>query len=334
MKIHVLANPRNPTGLMNRVDPFAVHAYKYIKHLSQHFEMVHYGLEGSQVDCEHVNVPFAENSYVIPFNRAAGEEIQKRKTAGDVIACFFGVDNKLACDMNADCKAVEPSIGYRANGVFAPYRVFTSYANMHYFYGERGMLMSPSWFDEVIGNPFTLSEFKCEYHKDDYYLYFGRVCEEKGVHLAIQATAKMGKKLIIAGPGSLQALGYGVIPEHVEHVGVADAEQRKQLMSKAKALFGLTYYLEPFGNMIIEANLSGTPVITTDWGAFPEIVEEGKTGYRCKNFSDILTAMRNIEDGKISSYECLAHGEQFSDEKIHEKHRVYLNRVIKNQFYE
>jgi hypothetical protein len=41
MKIHVLGNPRNPTGLMNRVDPFAVHAYKYIKHLSQHFKMMH-----------------------------------------------------------------------------------------------------------------------------------------------------------------------------------------------------------------------------------------------------------------------------------------------------
>lgn len=332
MKVHVLANPRNPTGLMSRIDPFAVHAYKYIKYLSQYFEMVHYGLNGSQVDCEHVDVPPINGTDTTAFNRAAGEEIRLRSNPGDIIVCFFGVENKLACDMNPNCKAVEPSIGYRANGVFAPYRAFTSYANMHYFYGEKGMLMSPSWFDAVIGNPFTVSEFEYDANKEDYYLYFGRVCEEKGVHLAIQATEKLGKKLIIAGPGALEAMGYSKIPEHVEVFGVANAEQRKQLMRKAKALFGLTYYVEPFGNMIIEANLSGTPVITTDWGAFPEIVLEGQTGYRVRDFKSLLLAMESID--KIDPAECRKWGLNFSDEEIHHKHQQYLNRVIKNQFYE
>lgn len=334
MNIHVLANPRNPTGLMNRVDPFAVHAHKYIKYLSQHFNMIHYGLKGSQVDCEHINVPAIQDIDTTAFNKAAGEAIKQRAAADDIIVCFYGVDNKLACDMNSNCKIIEPSIGYRASGVFAPYRVFTSYSQMHMFYGERGMLMCPSWFDDVIGNPFTLSEFEYAKNKEDYYLFFGRVCEEKGVNLAIQATEKLGKKLIIVGPGSLQSLGYSSIPSHVEMFGVANSEQRKQLMKKAKGLFGLTHYIEPFGNMIIEANLSGTPVITTDWGAFPEIVVEGVTGYRCKNFSDILNAINNIEQYKINSLNCLLHGQKFSDEAIHKKHINYINRVTQGKFYE
>jgi glycosyltransferase involved in cell wall biosynthesis len=201
------------------------------------------------------------------------------------------------------------------------------------FYGERGMLMSPSWFDEVIPNPFTLSEFEYSSTRDDYYLYFGRVCDEKGVHLAIQATERMRKRLIIAGPGSLQSIGYASVPKHVEMFGYADADQRKQLMKKAKALFGLTYYVEPFGNMIIEANLSGAPVITTDWGAFPEIVIQGKTGYRCRSFNDILNAMENIENHKLSWFDARFIAQQFSDEIVHEKHRLYLNRVIENNFY-
>jgi len=288
MKIHVLVNPRNPTGLANRVDPFAVHGYKYIKHLSPHFEMVHYGIPGAQVDCEHVDIPTTPTE-IQRFNGIAGEEIRKRANPGDLIACFFGVDNKLACDMNPTCKVVEPSIGYRANGIFAPYRVFTSYANMHMFYGERGMLMNPSWFDEVIGNPFTVSEFEYSEEKEDYFLYFGRVCEEKGVHLAIQATEKAGKKLIIAGPGSLKTLG------------------------------------------LIEANLSGTPIITTDWGAFPEIVLEGQTGYRVRDFKSLLNAINNID--KINAFECREWGLNFSDEIIHDKHKNYLNKVIANDFY-
>ena len=324
MKIHVLVNPRNPTGLMNRVDPFAVHAYKYIKHLSPHFHMIHYGVPGAQVDCEHIDIPTLPKE-IKRFNEIAGEEIRKRASDGDLIVCFFGVDNQLACEMNPNCKPVEPSIGYRANGIFAPYRVFTSYANMHMFYGERGMLMSPSWFDDVIGNPFTISEFEYNEKKDDYFLFLGRVCEEKGIHLAIQATEKMGKKLIIAGPGSLKALGYEVF-------GVADAEQRKHLLKNAKALIGLTHYVEPFGNMIIEANLSGTPVITTDWGAFPEIVLEGQTGYRVRDFKSLLTAIESID--KIAPFDCREWGLNFSDEEIHDQHRRYLEKVIRNKFYE
>lgn len=331
MKIHVLVNPRTPTGLMNRVDPFAVHGYKYIKHLSAHFKMLHYGIPGAQVECEHIDIPTAPTE-IERFNQIAGEEIRARADQGDVIACFFGVDNKLACEMNPNCKIVEPSIGYRANGIFAPFRVFTSYANMHMFYGERGMLMSPSWFDAVIGNPFTINEFEYCEEKEDYFLYFGRVCEEKGVHLAIQATEKAGKKLIIAGPGSLHSLGYSNIPSHVEMFGTANPEQRKQLMKKAKGLIGLTYYVEPFGNMVIEANLSGTPVITTDWGAFPEIVINSRTGYRVRNFNEIVTAIQKVE--YLNPQDCRQHGLQFSDENIHELHKQYLERVIKNKFYE
>lgn len=331
MKIHILANPRNPTGLMYRVDPFAVHAYKYIKHLSPHFEMVHYGIPGAQVDCEHVDLNCNPGD-IKEFNRLAGREINKRASSGDIIVCFYGVDNKGACDANPRLKVIEPSIGYRSNGVFAPYRVFTSYAQMHMYYGERGMLMSPSWYDDVIGNPFTLSEFEYKEEKDDYFLYFGRVCKEKGVDLAIQATEKMGKKLKIAGPGSLADIGYPSTPSHVEHVGVAGPELRNELMRNAKALFGLTYYVEPFGNMIIEANLCGTPVITTDWGAFPEIVKQGITGFRTRKFPEILSAMEQVSQIKPS--DCRAHGENFSDEKIHALHKAYIDKVIKNSFYE
>lgn len=331
MKIHIMVNPRNPTGLMNRVDPFAVHGYKYIKHLSPHFHMIHYGIPGAQVDCEHIDIPTLPTE-IKKFNELAGEEIRKRANKNDIIVCFFGVDNKIACDMNPDCRVVEPSIGYRANGIFAPYRVFTSYANMHMFYGERGMLMCPSWYDDVIGNPFTVSEFEYSEKKEDYFLVLGRVCDEKGIHLAIQSTEKMGKRLIIAGPGSLEPLGYNTVPSHVEMVGTVDAEQRKHLLKNAKAVLGLTHYVEPFGNMIIEANLSGTPVITTDWGAFPEIVLEGQTGYRVRDFKSILSAIENIH--KISSFDCREWGLNFSDEEIHAQHRKYLEKVIKNKFYE
>jgi glycosyltransferase involved in cell wall biosynthesis len=332
MKLHVLVNPRNPTGLMNRIDPFAVHGYKYIKHLLPHYEIIHYGIPTAQVPCEHVDI-YSNPGDVNTFNILAGEQIAKRKTAGDMIICFFGADNRKACEMNPDCKWVEPSIGYRTSGVFSPYRVFTSYAQMHFFYGERGMLLNPSWYDEVIPNPFTISEFDYQENKEDYFLYFGRVHEDKGVNLAIQVTEKLGKKLVIAGPTKdLSHLGYSKVPDHVELVGYAGPEKRNELMGKAKALLGLTYYVEPFGNMVIEANLCGTPVITTDWGGFVDTVIPGKTGYRVKDFRSLIEAMENID--QLKPIDCREWGLNFSDEAVHERHHQYLQKVIRHSFYD
>jgi glycosyltransferase involved in cell wall biosynthesis len=335
MKIHVLAIPTKPTGLMDRMEAFSVHAYKYIKHLSPHFEMIHYGLEGSTVDCRHIDVAAHDNNDLEKFNRSAAQAIQKNKSPGDIIACFYGTENQLACDLNSDCQSLEPSIGYRTSCVFAKYKAFTSYAHMHMFYGERNMVNNPSWYDTVIPNPFTISEFDYQSKKHDYYVCMGRVVPEKGIHLAIQATQQLNRKLVIAGPATdLKHLGYDKIPDHVELVGYLEPKKRNELLGRAKALLGLTYYVEPFGNMVIEANLCGTPVITTDWGAFPETVFEGKTGYRVNDFKSLIQAMINVESGvMINPRDCRFWGERFSDEIVHEKHKAYLEKIITNNFY-
>ena len=335
MKLHILGNPRVPSGLKNRIDPFSVFVYKYIKHLGSKYEMIHYGLPGAEVDCEHVDIDVPllpnRNEHNRNLNRAISPEISKRKSKDDMIVCFFGAENSEATFAHQDLKIVEPSIGYRTNAVFAPFRAFTSYAHMHMFYGERGMLMNPSWTDAVIPNPFTVSEFEYKQDKQDYFLYLGRVCKEKGVDLAIQATEKLGAKLIIAGPGDLISMGYDKIPDHVECVGTVDADARKDLLANAKCLLGLTYYVEPFGNMVIEANLSGTPCITTDWGAFPETVIDGVTGYRVRDFNTLVEAMDQV--AHIEPWECRRNGLRYSDEIIHARHDEWLQKIIKNDFY-
>ena len=163
--LHILVSPHSPVHIDNRTDPFAIAVIKFIDNMMNlGWKCIHYGIEGSDVNCENViclnpSVTPTEMR-VIEYNKIAGIEIAKRKVPGDLILCYFGIENRGAAEYNNDLKIIEPSIGYTTSAVFAPYRVFTSYAQMHFFYGERGMLMNPSWFDAVIYNAISADEFE------------------------------------------------------------------------------------------------------------------------------------------------------------------------------
>lgn len=337
MKLHILSNPGHPTNLSYRSEPFSVIIHKFISNLNKEFEMIHYGLEGSTVGCKHIELPPQQ----LAWNKAASDAIGRNKSADDLILCFYGTENKGATDAHKNLKIIEPSIGYNTNAVFAPYRVFASYGLMHYYYGTQSALMNPSWFDTVIHNPITPSEFHYNEDKEDYYLYFGRVSEEKGVNLCIQITKAANKKLIIAGPGSTDAagnpslkhMGYDAIPSHVELLGYCPPEQRKELLSKAKALLAPTHYIEPFGNMVVEALLSGTPVITTDWGGFVDTNIHGVTGVRCRSYRDFIEALDMVDTMK--SADCYKHAvDNFSDEVVYPQYIDYLKKVVSGSFYD
>lgn len=324
MTIHILANPAVPTNTLYPVDPFTIAAWKYIKHLSGKYDMILYGLPGSKADCKVVEIDSKGNNNL--FNQIVSKQIGLRKSPGDIIACFYGWDNRDATLMHTDCLVIEPSIGYVASAVFAKYRVFVSYAQMHMVYGEKQLLMQPCWHDDMIPNSFTVSDFTYKEQKQDYFLYFGRVIPEKGIDLCINITNALGKKLIIAGPIYDNQYKNADFPPHVEYVGVANQKMRNELMSNAACLLGPTLYVEPFGNMVIEANLCGTPVITTDWGGFTETVIHGKTGYRCRSYDEMVYAGDLVT--KLNPQDCRENGLKYSDETIHEMHHKYLQRIL------
>jgi 2-polyprenyl-3-methyl-5-hydroxy-6-metoxy-1,4-benzoquinol methylase len=257
------------------------------------------------------------------FYTNAAIEIARRKQKNDFLLPFWGAGVKFICDVHEnDMIVVEPGIGY-AGGHWARWKVWESYAIMHAYYGMTGVGHCQSdWYNTVIPNYFDPDDFEYCEEKEDYFLFLGRVFEGKGVHIAVQVAEKLGKKLIIAGqnPDNL------TFPDNVEFVGYADVETRKKLMSKAKAAFVPSMYVEPFGGVQVELLLSGTPTITTDWGAFTENNLNGLTGYRCNTFDQFVTAAKNID--KINPKNCRAWGENFTLDKIAPMYEEYFQNVL------
>jgi hypothetical protein len=324
MRFHIPAVPHTVTNEIFVSCAFSQKVKKLCSMLTDlGHEVFHYGCEGSDVRCtEDVNVVSDEyrrsfyagnedmtkqftydtmDEYHQVFHRRCVEEIGKRDGGGDFLLSAWGWGHKPISDQFPGMLVVESGIGY--SDTYAKYRVFESYAWMHWVYGKEAST-SGRFYDVVIPNYFDPNDFTFGEDREDWFLYIGRLVKNKGIGLAVDVTRKIGAKLVIAGQGSLknESEGLDIKGDHIEFVGHADVEKRRDLMSRARATFVPTYYIEPFGGVAVESMMSGSPVIATDYGAFSETVQHGVTGYRCHTMEQFEWAARNIEN--ISPADC------------------------------
>ncbi|MBX4187855.1 MAG: glycosyltransferase family 4 protein [Candidatus Doudnabacteria bacterium] len=167
----------------------------------------------------------------------------------------------------------------------------------------------------------------------DYFLYLGRITEEKGVHFAIEAARAAGVPLMIAGRSYPQE-GYwhekmekNIDGKMIRYVGEANFETKIEYLKNAKGLLFPTQYDEVFGLVMIEAMACGTPVIAWNKGSVPEVIQDGHTGYIVKDVEGMIKAISNID--KISREECRKRAELFfSVEKMVAGYEIVYMRVI------
>ena len=142
-------------------------------------------------------------------------------------------------------------------------------------------------FDEekIVVNPYY-AEVKTvtpHYNFQDYCLFVGRLTFEKGVDILLEAIKKVNVKLVIIGDGSARKwMEDYVKTENMKNVAfLGTIESKKELYNYIKnSMFIIipSSWFELFPLIALNSFCLGKPVIGSDSGGIPEIVEHRKNG--------------------------------------------------------
>jgi glycosyltransferase involved in cell wall biosynthesis len=175
-------------------------------------------------------------------------------------------------------------------------------------YDQIDLYISPSQFlqdkvaqwginqDKVtqVYNFVNLKEFEPDYNPGQYLLYFGRLAEEKGLLLLLQALREMPEiNLKIVGEGPQKKLLEKYIKEYkvnnVQLIGHTTGEKLYDLIKKARFVILPSIWYENNPISVLEAFALGKPVLGSDLGGIPELVKDRQTGviFKANDLNDL-----------------------------------------------
>jgi glycosyltransferase involved in cell wall biosynthesis len=152
--------------------------------------------------------------------------------------------------------------------------------------------------EDVVPNPIRVEDWPFREGKDEYLLWVGRFDPVKGAHRAIRVAHQAGISLVLAGPvqpGQEEYFARDIEPqidgEQVLYLQEVFGARRKELFARAKALLMPIRWAEPFGLVMIEALVCGTPVLAFPEGAVSEIVIDGENGFQVADEQEMTAAI-------------------------------------------
>ena len=161
--------------------------------------------------------------------------------------------------------------------------------------------------ERYVWNGVDPSEYIYSETKDDYFLFMSTMDwgTQKGLDTVLALAKKVGFKLVVAGTGEsyerIERVQQLCNEVGARYVGDVRGKEKAELLAGAKGFLFPTKLDEAFGLGMVEALMSGTPVICSDRGACPEIITPD-VGFTCSTEAEFIDAIERI--GNISPNTC------------------------------
>lgn len=162
--------------------------------------------------------------------------------------------------------------------------------------------------------------------KKDYVVYFGRFSEEKGTRTLLKACKALPQiPFIFAGTGPLEEEVNQV--ENVENRGFVTGDALRKLIAEARFSVYPSEWYENCPFSVMESQMYGTPVLASDLGGAPELVQAGKTGELFRG-GDVEELTEHIRDLWNQPELCRKYSENCKDINF-DTVETYCGKIIK-----
>ncbi|WP_285316848.1 glycosyltransferase family 4 protein [Providencia rettgeri] len=184
---------------------------------------------------------------------------------------------------------------------------------------------------------FSLRE---SYPSNSYYCYFGRIEKNKGLKTLVDAFIKNGHQLKIAGIGSykeelLEYCSDNNI-ENIKFVGQLKNDDLINFITRSTASIIPSEWYENCPMSVLESMSLGVPVIGSNIGGIPELINDNYNGYlfesgNIASLNEAIQKMENSDKINISVQARVSIEENFSKEAHYEKLINCYEQVLNNE---
>lgn len=176
-----------------------------------------------------------------------------------------------------------------------------------------------------LRNPLPLdTKYEINDRDDGYVLYFGRLSREKGVYTLIDAVKGLKCKLLILGTGPIEEELKQYVKDHsihnVEFKGFQTGNALMDYVRNSRCVVLPSQWYENGPYSAMEAMALGKPLIVSNLGGLPELVEHGKNGYIYSNSQELECYLNNIIQLDSNSYSSMCMSS-------YEKAKAYFNPI-------
>ena len=181
-------------------------------------------------------------------------------------------------------------------------------------------------------NPLSLdTKSELNDHDDGYILYFGRLSKEKGVKTLIDSMKDINYKLIILGTGPIEDELHEYVKNNnisnVEFKGFQQGEALTNYIRNARCVVLPSEWYENGPYSAMEAMALGKPLIVSNLGGLPELVDDSKNGYIYKSKEELKDKIQLMIDLSKEEYSYMCN-ESLSKAKEYFDAKKYVSELL------